>query len=141
MKDIVDLIGRILIAAIFLFEAYDTLAHWASTKETLTAYSILWRQDLLIGLAGFVLLLGGILLLIGYRVGFGAILLMAYWVPVTFIIYSFWDDPIELRRVNSISFMRNMAIVGGLCMLISHGSGKYSVKRLIKVLRISSKDL
>lgn len=141
MKDIVDLIGRILIAAIFLFEAYDTVAHWASTKETLDTYSIFWRQDLLIGSAGLLLTLGGILLLIGYRVGFGALLLLAYWVPVTFIIYSFWDDPIEIRRVNSISFMKNMAVVGGLLMLISHGSGKYSVRRLIKVLKINRRDL
>lgn len=141
MKDIIDLIGRILLSAIFLFEAYDTLAHWESTKHTLDNYSIFWRQDLLIFGAGSLLLIGGVLLLIGYRVGFGSLLLLLYWVPITFIIYSFWDDPIEYQRINSISFMKNMAIAGGLLMMIVNGSGKYSVKRLIYVIRIRRKRL
>jgi putative oxidoreductase len=141
MKDILDLIGRVLIAAIFLYESYDTIAHWQSTKQTLTAYGLHWNQDLLISGAGLLLFFGGLLLLIGYRVALGSVLLLCYWIPVTFIIYSFWNDPIEYRRVSSISFMKNMAIVGGLLHLILKGSGKYSVKKLISVLKIRRKKL
>lgn len=141
MKDIVDLLGRVLIAAIFLYEAYDTVAHWQSTKQTLDSYEIYWNQDLLVSIAGLILFFGGLLLLIGYRISFGSILLLCYWVPITFIIYSFWNDPMEYRRVNAISFMKNMAIAGGLLHLTLKGSGKYSVKRLISVLKIRRKKL
>lgn len=141
MKDVIDLLGRILLSAIFIYEAYDTVAHWSSTRETLTTYGLLWRQDLLIAAAGLILLLGGILLLIGYRVILGSVMLLMYWVPVSLIIHSYWNDPAEFQRLNAILLMKNLAIAGGLLMMIANGSGRYSVKRLITVLKIDRKKL
>lgn len=136
MKDIFDLIARILIACIFLFEAYDSTVFFKSTKELMTAYNITWQQDILLSGAIFLLLLGGILILIGYRSGFGAILLLLYWVPVTFILHSWWNDPVELQREESINFMKNIAIIGGLLMIYINGSGRYSVKRLFATTKV-----
>ena len=136
MKDWIDLLARILISCIFLFEAYDSIAFFKQTKETMTEYGLTWNQELLLVGAIILLILGGILLLIGYRSSFGAILLLLYWVPVTFIVYSWWNDPIEIRRLNSIFFMRNLAVIGGLLMILVHGSGRFSVKRLILAMRV-----
>lgn len=136
MKDIADLIARGLIACIFLYEAYDSIIFFNSTKGTMAEYGINWSQDLLLIGAIFLLLLGGILILIGYHPNFGAVLLLLYWVPVTFIVYSFWNDPPGVRRINSIMFMKNLAIIGGLLFVFVNGTGKYSVKRLLHVLRL-----
>ncbi len=136
MKDIADLIARVLIACIFLYEAYDSIIFFNSTKVTMGEYNIYWSQDFLLIGAIFLLLMGGILVLIGYHPNFGAILLLLYWVPVTFIVYSFWNDPPGVRRINSIMFMKNLAIMGGLLFVFVNGTGKYSVKRLLHVLRL-----
>ena len=136
MKDVADLIARILIACIFLFEAYDSTKFFKSTKEIMTAYGITWQQDILLSGAIFLLILGGTLVLIGYRSGFGAILLLLYWIPVTFIAHSWWNDPIELQREESYAFMKNIAIIGGLMMIFVNGSGKYSVRRLFATTRV-----
>lgn len=136
MKDIFDLVARILISAIFLFEAYDSIAFYGKTKNTMTEYGLTWQQDFLLIAAICLLLVGGVFLLIGYRSGLAAIFLMLYWIPVTFIVYSWWNDPIEYRRLHSILFMKNLAIVGGLLMILVHGSGRYSVKRLILAVRV-----
>lgn len=136
MKDVTDLIARILIACIFIFEAYDSITYFKSTKEVMTAYGITWQQDILLMGAIFLLLLGGILVLIGYRSGFGAILLLMYWVPVTFVVHSWWNDPIELQREESIAFMKNIAIIGGLLMIFVNGSGRYSIKRLFATTKV-----
>jgi len=61
---------------------------------------------------------------------------LLYIVPTTFIIYSFWDYPIAVRRIQSINFMKNLAIIGGLLMLIVNKPGSYSVKSLIYRLRL-----
>ena len=51
---------------VYLFKAIDTLIFFDKTKTTLTSYHIIWRQDwVIIGLATL-LLVGGILVLIGY---------------------------------------------------------------------------
>lgn len=136
MKDIFDLIARILISFIFLFEAYDSIAYYKNTKTTMIEYGLTWQTDLLLIASIAVLLVGGIFLLIGYRSSFAAILLMLYWIPLTFIVYSWWNDPIEYRRVHSIFFMKNMAVVGGLLMILVHGSGRFSVRRLILAVRV-----
>lgn len=138
MKDIVDLIARILIACIFLFEAYDSVKFFKSTKAIMTSYGINWQQDILLMGAIFLLVLGGLLVLFGYRSNFGAILLLIYWVPVTFIVHSWWNDPPELQRIESMAFMKNIAIMGGLLMIYVNGSGKYSIRRLFATTRVRS---
>lgn len=136
MKDIIDLIGRALLAFIFLYEAYDSIFYFKETKVKMTLYGLNWQQDLLL-LGGIViLLLGGTLLLVGYRTGFGMFILLCYWIPVTFIVHSFWSDPEPERRLQSILFMKNIAIVGGMLMVWANGTGKYSIKRLFATTKV-----
>jgi putative oxidoreductase len=136
LKDIAELIARIWIAFVFIYEALDALVFFNKTKATMTAYGILWHQDLVLKVTIFMLLLGGILVLIGYFSRVGATLLLAYWLPMTLIVYSFWDDPGDLRRLHALYFMRNLALCGGLLLLIANGAGKYSIKRLIYIMKL-----
>lgn len=136
MKDLIDLLGRALLAFIFLYEAYDSIFYFQATKEKMTAYGLNWQQDFVLVAAIILLLLGGTLLLIGYRTGFAMFILLCYWIPVTFIVHSFWNDPEPTRRLESIMFMKNLAIVGGMLMVWANGTGKYSVKRLFATTRV-----
>lgn len=136
MKDISSLIGRILIGFIFLYEGYDSFAFFHQTKRLMSLHGLTWQQDILLVISIIVLVVGGILVLIGYYANLGAFMLLLYWLPLTFIVYSWWNDPAEVRRLNSIIFMRNLAICGGLFLLMAHGAGKYSVRRMIYVLRL-----
>ena len=139
MKDVIDLIGRAMIAFIFLFEAYDSIAFFDRTKELMTSYGLTWNQDILLVGAIFLLILGGTLILIGYRSSLGATLLLFYWIPLTFIVYTWWDEPPGPQKVQSIQFMKNLAIIGGLLMIIVNGSGRYSVRRLFATTRVPRK--
>lgn len=136
MKDLLDLLGRIFIALIFLFEALDSAWYFQDTKDKMTAYGLTWNQNLLLYGAIILLTLGGILVLLGYRVQLGALLLLAYWIPMTFIVHSFWNDPESIRRIESIFFMRNLGIVGGLLFIYVNGSGKYSIRRIFATSRV-----
>lgn len=136
MKHIIDLLARMFLAFIFLFEAYDSLFYFKTTKEQMTAYGITWRQDLLlVGVITF-LIVGGILVLLGYRTKLGVTMLLFYWIPVTFIVHSWWQYPEAEQRLQSILFMKNVAITGGLLMLWVNGAGKYSMKRLFATTRV-----
>ncbi|MEM1215621.1 MAG: DoxX family protein [Bacteroidota bacterium] len=136
MKNIFDLLGRILLSFIFFYEAVDALDFAQETKAIMTEHGLTWRQDLLLYGAVFCLVLGGALILTGYRAKLGAILLLAYWVPVTFIVHDFWNFVPPDRRMEGIQFMKNIAIMGGLMMVFANGVGKYSVKRLFATSRV-----
>lgn len=136
MNHIFDLVGRILISAIFLFEAVDGIMFAEKTKNTMAEYGIHWQPDLLLYSSIVGLIVGAVMLLIGYRIRFGVWLLLIYWLPVTFIVYSFWNDPVATQRLHAILFMKNIAIAGGLLMIAAHGGGKYSIQRLFVVSKI-----
>lgn len=136
MRDITDLIGRIFLATIFIFEAVDSTLYFEKTKQAMTVNGLNWNQEMLLYGAIFLLILGGLMVLFGYRSTVGAILLLMYWVPVTFIVHDFWNYPKEELREQSILFMKNIAIIGGLLMLAGKGSGRYSIKKLLATTRV-----
>ena len=76
------------------------------------------------------------MVLTGYRTTLGVTLLLLYWVPVTFIVHDFWNFPKDQLRLQSILFMKNIAITGGLLMLAGKGSGRYSIRRLLATTRV-----
>jgi len=136
MRDITDLIGRIFLSAIFIFEAVDTILYIEKTKFTMTQYGLTWHQDFLLYGTIFLLVIGGLMVLLGYRSTFGALLLLVYWTPVTFLVHDFWNYPKDQLRIQSILFMKDIAIIGGLLMLAGKGSGRYSMKRLFATTRV-----
>lgn len=137
MKDLADLFGRILLGALFLFEAYNGVLFLDKTKGLMEDYGITWHPDFWIFSVIFLLILASTLVILGYRIKLGVFLLLFYWIPATIITYNFWDvsDTLQLRRMNLIDFMKNMGIVGGLLIFWAKGSGKYSIKRLFATFK------
>lgn len=136
MKDYLDLLARFCIAFIFLYEAYDSIVFFNHTKQTMTDYGIVWNQNLLLGAVIFNLIVGSILILIGYYASIGGFLILLYWIPFTFIVYSFWNDPIDIRRLHSLYFMRNLGTAAALLLLMANGAGRFSVRRILHSLRL-----
>lgn len=137
MRDITDLIGRIFLSAIFIFEAIDSALFFDTTRATMEEHGMGGAQDFILYGAIFCLAVGGIMVLLGYRATLGALMLLMYWVPVTFIVHDFWNctKNDELRE-QSILFMKNIAIIGGLLMLVGKGSGRYSMRRLLATTKV-----
>ena len=138
MKNFIELLARLCLATIFVYEAYDSVRFGKLTKIKMTEYGLTWQQDTLFVLAATFLVVGAVFLAIGYRARFASVLLLLYWVPLTFIVHSFWNDVGVEQRMQSIFFMRNIAIAGGLLMVYLHGSGKWSVRRMLDSRRIKA---
>lgn len=115
-------------------------------------YGLTWHPDFLLYSGIVLLILGGLMLLTGYRSSFGVLLLLLYWIPVTFIVHDYWNIPKdcnfsvecfkwtdEYRRIEGIMFMKNIAIMGGLLMVWVNGSGRFSIKRLFATTRVPKK--
>ncbi len=153
MKKIFDLIGRILISFIFFYEAYDSFVYFNRTASKMEYYGLTWNKDYLLYGGIILLILGGLSVLTGYRAKLGAFLLLMYWIPVTFMVHDFWNVPADCvfqfnctdigltgedlyRRLQGFLFMKNLAIIGGLLILLVNGSGEISVKRIFATTRV-----
>ncbi|HHB78864.1 MAG TPA: DoxX family protein [Saprospiraceae bacterium] len=136
MKDIYDLVGRLLIAFFFLVQGIEYLIHFKDMKVEMISYHITWQPNLWLAGAIFLLIFGSLLVGFGYRIRFGAILLLLFWIPMTFIIHPFWRfEGIEYHEELK-TFMANLAITGGLFIVAVHKSGKYAVKKLFATTKI-----
>lgn len=136
MKDWIDLIARIFIATIFFYEAVDTIWYFNDARDILESYGVMWLPGVWVTGGILLLLLGATLVSLGYLSGLGAFLLLIYLLPYTFIVHSFWNDPAEIQRIQALLFMNKIGLCGGLLLIIVNKSGKYSVRRLIHVMRL-----
>ena len=105
-------------------------------KETLTSYGITWAQDFLIVASIVILVLGSVMVIIGYYASVGATLLLVYWFTFTMIVYPFWLEDVGDKTLAIKFFSRNMALCGGLFILIANGATGWSVKRILHTMRL-----
>ncbi len=137
MKNFTDLLGRILLSFIFFYEAYDSIKYMKHTKAMMSVYGVTWKQDTLLYGAIVFLIMGGLMVLTGYRARLGAWLLLTYWLPVTFITHAFWQHPSGFTyRIEAMQFMKNMTIAGGLFMIIANGTGDWAIRRIFATARV-----
>lgn len=136
MKDIYDLVGRLLVAIFFFVQGIEYLIHFKGMKLEMASYHITWHPGFWLSGAIFLLIMGSILVGFGYRIGFGAVMLLLFWIPMTFIIHPFWRfDGLAFHEELKI-FMANLAIAGGLFIITQHKSGRYAIKKLFATTKV-----
>jgi putative oxidoreductase len=121
------LIGRLLICHIFLLSGITKVVNWSGTEEAMARHGMFAVPLFLVGAIAFELG-GGLSLLLGYRARLGALALLLFLIPTTLVFHNFWAavDPKE-HQEQLINFMKNVALMGGLAMVISFGPGLLSL--------------
>lgn len=124
----VSLLSRLLIAAIFLASAVgNKIPQFQATANYMQTEGVPNPKLALFGAIGL-LLLGGLSLVAGAWTRIGAVFLLVFLAAATFYFHDFWKfaDATQ-RQLQTIQFMKNLAIGGGLLALIAHGGGPWSV--------------
>tara|TARA_B100000579_G_scaffold409547_1_gene398696 strand:- start:615 stop:1016 length:402 start_codon:yes stop_codon:yes gene_type:complete len=104
-----NLIGRILISAIFIYAIPGKIINFERTIELITDKNIPpFIAPVLLISAILCLMVGSILFISGFKQRLGASLLLVFIVPTTFIFHFF---PFQLRAV-----LINSALIGGLIL-------------------------
>jgi putative oxidoreductase len=122
------LLGRIALALIFLWSGYGKLADIMGTVGYMNAYH-LPMANVLVWPAALLELIGGVMLLAGWKVRWAALALAAFSIVSTFIFDNFWAVPPEQALNQTIHFMKNVAIMGGFLQVFAFGAGRYAIER------------
>jgi putative oxidoreductase len=126
LKNVLLLFGRIFIALIFIISGISKLTHFGSYAHLLGQHGMPYTEWLL-GTAVAFELIGGLSVLLGYKIRFGALLLLIFILPATFIFHSFWDYQ-PLHSENQVHhFLKNICMFGGLLYVYACGAGCYSL--------------
>jgi putative oxidoreductase len=124
--DVVALVGRILLALMFLLAGWSKIGGFEGTAGYIASKGLPMAQ-LLAG-ATIVLELGaGLALVAGFKARWAALALAVFTLLASVIFHAFWAVPAEARQVQNLMFMKNIAITGGLLMVLAFGPGRFSV--------------
>ena len=125
-ENIAPLVGRCMIAGLFILAGVQKLLHWQDSALYMAQHGVSVVQPLL-ALAIVTELGAGLGLIIGFRTRLMALMLFAFTLAVSFVMHDFWmmGDP-ELARAETQLFAKNMAIAGGLLVLVGMGAGRWS---------------
>jgi putative oxidoreductase len=119
------LIGRILLASIFVASGFVKLGWAADLRDVLIAHyfetSPALGLVLVIG-SGLLELMGAASLLVGYRTRWGVYLLVAALIPATFVYHLSMGEENQ-----AVHLLKNASILGGLVLVWAFGPGDLSL--------------
>ena len=129
------LIGRWLLAAIFLVSGIAKLTDTPGTVAHMAAMNIPY-PDILAVVAGCAEVLGALAIGFGFLTRVASAGLILYMIPTTLIFHAFWNYTGEQRLPQMVNFMKNLAIIGGLAVLMAQGPGRFSLDHRMRVARV-----
>jgi len=50
-------------------------------------------------------------------------------IPVTFVFHNFWAVPADQAQLQMTLFLKNLAMMGGMLMIMAYGSGPMSIEK------------
>lgn len=114
-------VGRILLSFMFVMSgaqklgAHDAIVQYiASSGMPLPAHAYIGAVIVELG--------GGLLLLVGYQARFAALALSLFTLLAAVFFHTNFAD-----QTQTIMFMKNFTIIGGLLMVAAHGAGGLSI--------------
>jgi putative oxidoreductase len=118
-------LGRILFALIFITAAprhftTEGIQHAAGLGVPLAG--------LLVPVAGVMAFAGGLSLVLGWKARWGAWTLVAFLIPVTWMMHAYWrqSDPAAFH-VQQAMFIKNLSMLGAALLLTQFGAGAISI--------------
>lgn len=114
-----DLLGRLLLAALFLSDGWTVVNNYGATAEYLAQFGV---PPLLLVPALLLQVVGGLLVAVGWNTRLAALALSLFCMSTALIFHTQFGDPNE-----QIQFWKDLAIAGGFLVLAAHGAGAFSL--------------
>lgn len=118
------LAGRLGLGIIFLISGLGKVASWGGTVAYAGAKGV---PAILLAGATALEILGALSLLAGWKTRWGVAALVAFLLPVTLVMHNFWAYQGAEAQLQSVEFLKNLAIGGGLLAVLGAGPGALSV--------------
>ena len=125
---ILPLLGRLMIAAIFIISGVGKATAFAGTAGYIASKGLPVPQ-VLAGLTIALEIGGGILIVVGFFTRWIALLFAIFCVATAVIFHKFWGIPAEAVNAQRVAFLKNIALAGGFLFLAHFGPGPISVDK------------
>jgi len=141
MQKTCSFLGRFFLGAFFIMSAINKIINWEEAQNKFLAALNDWNsylnkfeslQPIFSSLIPWITtiiiviiaceFLGGLLLILGIRARLGAFLILIFFIPTTIIFHAFWLSMGIEKTIELSTFLKNIAIMGGLLYVLAFGS-------------------
>ena len=128
MANVLDLVGRIFISALFLISAYNKVFNLEGSMGWMEGFGI---PGFLIFPAIAVEIILPVLVIVGYQARIAAGILAVFCLMTAFLFHFDFADQSQL-----ISFLKNIGLTGGFLFIVVNGTKDWAVDREKKYVRL-----
>ena len=121
MTNILDIVARILISALFLLNGVFKISNYDGTVGWMEGFGI---PGILIIPAIILEIVGPILIILGYKAKIAAGFLSLFCIATAFIFHNDFSDQMQLG-----SFLKNIALAGGFLFIFINGTKDFSLDK------------
>jgi putative oxidoreductase len=121
------LLGRVLLSAIFILSGLGKLPHFHDIAGMMAGKGIP-LASVALAITLLIEIGGGLLVLTGFQAKSAALVIALWLIPVTLVFHHFWGIPGEQQQEQMVNFLKNVAIIGGLLILVYASPGKTEAK-------------
>ena len=124
---LLSLVGRVMLCAIFLLSAVgNKISNFGGVAEAMKGQGVPLPQAMLASAIGF-LIVGSVMIVVGYKARVGAFLLLLFLAVATFYFHDFWEfaDAAGVDQFNH--FMKNLSLMGAMVFILANGAGAWSI--------------
>ncbi len=128
MANVLDLIGRILISALFLISAFNKVFNLDNSMGWMETFGV---PGFLIFPAIAIEIILPILVIVGYQARIAAGILSIFCLLTAFLFHFDFSNQSQL-----VSFLKNIGLAGGFLFIVANGTKDWAVDREKKYVRL-----
>lgn len=119
MNKSIELLARLFLGHIFLLAGINKISGYEGTAAYMDAMGV---PGMLLPAVILLEIVGGLMIIAGFKTRWAAAALAGFTAVAAIIFHADFAD-----QMQSIMFMKNITIVGGLMLLVVHGAGAFSL--------------
>jgi putative oxidoreductase len=129
--DVLILLGRILVAWVFVGVACGTIINFAGSLGYFTSLK-LPAPALFTSVALVLEVVISASLILGIGTRYAAVLMFVFVVVATAIAHRYWEYPVGPQQIGQYNnFLKNISIMGGALAIFVTGAGRFSLDRAL----------
>jgi putative oxidoreductase len=126
--------ARVLLALMFVLAGFSKFAGLEGTAGYIASKGLPLAGLLAIATAALEVV-AGLALALGLQARWAAGALALFTLAASFLFHNFWAMPADQAFVNQLMFLKNLAVTGGLLMVVAFGAGPASIDARIAARR------
>ena len=128
MANLIDLIGRLLISALFLISAYNKIFNLDGSMSWMESFGV---PGFFIFPAIVIETILPVFIIVGYQARIAAGILAIFCLTTAFLFHFDFSNQSQL-----ISFLKNIGLAGGFMFIVANGTKDWAVDREKKYVRL-----